>query len=291
MRMGYHAAVTYCTLATRMSVIRVRLKGDPAWSWAVAMEWVRRNVAASISPPASERKEAKAMSHAELRDFLAAAKKDYYWPLWLVYATTGMRRGEGLGLRWQDVDLGRKRLAITQQVGLSKGEDGAVRVCIEQLKTKASIRALDLDEVTTAHLTERHAVQQNVQRQAVYWEPSDLVFCTRHGTPHNPNNLYPSFAAICEDAGLDPKAWSIHALRHSHASHLILAGVPIIEVSKRLGHSNVSITLRIYSHMISDYDGKAVAAIENILTRDATNPSLQSGFVREPSPELPADNP
>ena len=237
--------------------------------WALAMEWVQRNVAKPVRPPKADPGKAKAMSHAELKAFLDAAQYDYYWPLWLVYATTGVRRGEGLGLRWEDIHFGRKRLSVVQQVNLVKDKDGRVRPRIDELKSDAASRTLDLDEITVLALSEAHTIQQDIQCKAVYWQPSGLIFCTAHGTPHNPNNLYESFHRICEDAGLDPKAWNIHSLRHSHASHLILAGVPITEVSRRLGHANVSITLSTYAHLVNDHQGQAVAAIERALFNGA----------------------
>lgn len=247
--------------ARQMALMRLRQMLD----WAVAMEWVRRNVAASISPPASEREEAKAMSHAELRDFLTAAREDYYWPLWLVYARTGIRRGEGLGLRWADFDDRRKRLSVVQQVSLIKGDDGTSRSSIQELKTRSSRRTLDLDRETVHELGLLQGVAQHGGAKSVHSKANDLIFPTAIGTPIRPDAVYKPFRRICVNAGLDPKEWNLHHLRHTHASHLLLAGVPIIEVSRRLGHANPSITLQLYSHYVNDHAGRSVAAIEAAL--------------------------
>jgi integrase len=273
--------------ARQMALMRLK----QMLNWAVAMEWVRRNVAAGIAPPASEREEAKAMSHAELRDFLTAAKDDYYWPLWLVYARTGIRRGEGLGLRWEDFHETRKRLRIARAVTLIKGEGGKARPQISEVKSKAARRTIDLDDATVRALVAHHAARNAEKHLHANGHDHDqLIFPTAIGTPIRPDAIYKPFRRICADAGLDPAEWTVHHLRHSHASHLLLAGVPIIEVSRRLGHANPSITLQLYSHYVNDHAGMSVGAIEDIASRYPVAPALRSGLVGEPSPEFPAED-
>jgi integrase len=244
--------------ARQMALARLKQMLD----WAVKIELVTRNVAAAVKPPRHEAEPGRAMGHAELRAFLTAARSDGLWPLWLVYATTGMRRGEALGLRWSDLDTSPHRLHVARQVVIAAGPDGESGPRFEGLKTRASRRVIDIDRVTANALAKHREAQEGVRERAVFWGGDDLIFCTAYGTPIRPDAIYKPFRRICVEAGLDPKEWTVHALRHSHASHLLLAGVPLIEVSQRLGHQSVAITASLYAHMISDYDGKAAAAIE-----------------------------
>jgi integrase len=229
----------------------------------VRVELLVRNVAAGIDPPRGSAGEARAMTHSEARSFLEAAKSDRYWPLWLVYLSTGLRRGEALGLRWSDVDLERGWLSVRGSVTLLKGEDGKTRPTIFNPKSQSANRTIDIDIETAARLTAHQIAQRSPDPALVGVERNHHIFCTRHGTLLNPSNLYRNMAAICTDAGLGP--WKLHELRHTHATHLLLAGVPIEVVSKRLGHANSSITLRTYSHLLPGSGELALAAIEQAL--------------------------
>jgi integrase len=112
----------------------------------------------------------------------------------------------------------------------------------------------------SGHLTKQQAMRQ----KARYWQNMDLVFCTSLGTPLNPANLYRQFAPIVKASGVYA-GLSIHDCRHSHATHLILAGVPITEVSRRLGHSKVSITVDVYGHLLADRESRVTSSIQEML--------------------------
>src|SRR5574338_55720 len=104
------------TRTAQLALLRLK----QALTWAVALELLPRNVAAGIKPPAGKAPEQRALTHAEARQFLDYARSDTYWPLWLVYLSTGLRRGEALGLRWRDLDLERGILSVRQSVGLGE---------------------------------------------------------------------------------------------------------------------------------------------------------------------------
>ncbi len=235
-----------------------------ALAWGVRVEMLARDVSAPVPMPTHTKEGVRAMTHAEAQDFLTAAKSDALWPLWLVYLSTGLRRGEALGLRWQDIDTSRATLSVRQHVVPVKEGDGATRPAIQEPKSRAARRTIDLDGETVLALTRLHVTQQVAQQKAGHWEAHNLIFCTRHGGLLNPNNLYRNFARIRQDCGLDD-GWHIHHLRHTHATHLLLAGVPLEAVSKRLGHANSSITLSTYSHLLPGYEGGMLAAIEQAL--------------------------
>lgn len=243
-----------------------------AFRWGVAMEYVRRDVTMGIALPTTlkEPDDIKALSHAESRAFLKAAQDDFYWPLWRIYLATGIRRGEGLGLRWQDLDLDRGTLSVRQHV-VHAGKPK--RPLVQTPKSKASIRTIDLDDDTLAEL---ELLRDEVV--AKRGQATGLVFCTRFGTPHNPRNVLRAFTAISEAAGISGA--NIHALRHTHASQLLLAGHPIVEVSQRLGHGKVSITLDTYAHLIAGHSSGITDSVLGILSGTAKDREL---------PELPAD--
>jgi integrase len=238
---------------TQLALLRLK----QALAWGTRVELLHRNVADRIQAPKGSASEARAMTHSEARSFLDAAKSDTYWPLWLVYLSTGLRRGEALGMKWGHLDLDKGFLSVKQTVNLVKQSDGHVRPVLGEPKTQAAFRTLDID----AKLTD--ALQVAAGNHKEQFGPANLVFCTRHGTLLNPTNLYRNMHAICDEAGLGP--WKVHELRHTHATHLLLAGVPFEVVSKRLGHANSSITLRTYSHLLPGSGELALAAIEQAL--------------------------
>jgi integrase len=271
----YRAAIMETTGCRTAQLALLRVK--QILSWAQRLELVQRNVAEGIPQPSCTPAEGYALSHDEARRFIEASLSDSLSPLWLLYLTTGFRRGEALGLRWRDVDWTRATLSVKQQVVIRGGAPA-----ISEPKSKAARRTIEVDTVTLDHLSGHLSRQQQVRQAARYWQPHDLVFCTGLGTPINPANLYRQFAPIVQSAGVYPKL-SIHDCRHSHATHLILAGVPITEVSRRLGHSKVSITVDVYGHLLADRESRVTASIQETL--------FPSPLIGKPTPELPGDNP
>jgi integrase len=178
-----------------------------------------------------------------------------------------------LGLRWRDVDWTRATLSVQQQVVIRHGAPA-----ISEPKSRAARRTIEVDPVTLEYLEGHHEKQAHIRKEARYWQSMDLVFCTSLGTPINPANLYRQFAPIVKEAGVYA-GLSIHDCRHSHATHLIMAGVPITEVSRRLGHSKVSITVDVYGHLLSDRESRVTSSIQEML--------FPSPFIGKPPPELP----
>jgi integrase len=239
-----------------------------ALGWATRIELVQRNVALLVDLPAYVPEEGIALSHEQARRFLAVAEDATYAPLWLLYLSTGVRRGEGLGLTWADIDWKRHTLSVRRQVTIVKGEDGKATPVLAEVKSRASRRTLDIDARLALALEEhQQAMTQARQREQLYRD-RDLIFCTRNGLMLNPNNVLRTFAQLCAATGL-PEGFTIHDLRHTHASHLVLAGVPLLEVSKRLGHAKPDITLAKYSHLMPGYVGSSTTAVERALYADA----------------------
>lgn len=178
------------------------------------------------------------------------------FPLGMIALFTGMRIGEVLALRWGRVDLDRKVVEVREAIEETKAHG----IRLKAPKTKAGRRDISLPDVLVDVLRDLRKTRLELQMVLGLGRlPDDtLLFAEPDGSL--PSQKYYS------------KAWSdlgvgvpFHALRHTHASQLIDAGVDIVTISKRLGHAKPDITLRIYAHLFRKDDSKAAAAINAAL--------------------------
>lgn len=195
----------------------------------------------------------------QLRTFLEYVRTDRLYAGWMIACTTGMRRGEILGLRWKDVDLQGGRLSVTQTVVLVDGKP-----IISQPKTDRSSRRLALDPVTVAALK---SYRRSQAEEKLAWGPAyqdtGLVFTREDGGGVHPEALADRFAVLRKAAGLPPIR--LHDLRHSYATAALSAGIPAKIVSERLGHASVGITLDTYSHVLPSMDDDAATKVANLI--------------------------
>jgi len=231
---------------------------------------VIRNVAKLANAPSlttarSKGPEMRVWSPDELARFLTSIEGNRNETMFRVMAMTGVRRGEVVALRWSDVDLAAHRLTVNQAATVI---DGAELVAAP--KTRRSRRAIDLDPDTVA-LLQRHRARQREQflMFGVSATASDRVFTNEAGEPIRPNSIGQAFRRLVEAAGLP--VIRLHDLRHTHATHLLVAGVNVKVVSERLGHSSVSFTLDTYGHVMPGQQAEAAAAAAALLS-----PRLQS---------------
>jgi len=223
-----------------------------------AVRWGRlyRNPVDLADPPrqASLRdSDPSTWSAGEVLEFLehCSAEGDRYLPLWGLLATTGMRRGESLGLRWSDLDLHAGVASIVQTVIAVDH-----RVEFSKPKTASGNRSINLD-AETVRLLRRQKLGQTEERLLVGsgWANHDLVFTKPDGTPLHPERVSREFQRRIErinrDRQDDDKLTRIrlHDLRHTWATLAMQSGIPPKVVQERLGHSRISITLDIYSHV------------------------------------------
>jgi integrase len=206
----------------------------------------------------------------ELAQFLNGVAEDRLSGAWWLLATTGMRRGEVLGLRWQDVDLDAGRLTISRTLVTTevqrKGEPG---FAWGTPKTGKGRRQVALDPSTVAALRS-HRTRQRQERLAAgaAYDEGDLVCCLEDGRPLHPKTLSYYFARHVKR--LDLPRIRLHDLRHTHATLALQAGVHPRVVQERLGHANVSITLDTYSHVDLDMQAIAAAAVTALVTRSSS---------------------
>lgn len=233
---------------------------------ADAVKWNRlaRNVADAADPPrkAATRTVPKTWTAAELHSFLERVQSDRLAAAWRLAASTGMRRGEVLGLAWDAVDLEAGRLAVRQTLTVADYEPR-----LAQPKTERSRREVALDADTVAALRE-HRKRQLEERLAageVWQNEADLVFTDAIGRPLHPQSFSEAFERHVASAGL--RRIPLHGLRHTHATLALQAGVHPKVVSDRLGHYSAAFTLDTYSDSIPALQEEAAAAVAALVSR------------------------
>jgi integrase len=173
---------------------------------------------------------------------------------------SGMRRSELLALRWGNVDLERRVIKVVEAFE----ETEKLGIQVKAPKSSAGIRDLSLPTIVIETLREqrRRLLEQRLVLGLGKLTDNDLVFPAWDGSPQSPNAFSAGWAKAAKRLGLNV---SFHALRHTHASQLIHAGIDVVTIARRLGHSSPNVTLAIYAHMYAQDDGKAAAAINAAL--------------------------
>jgi integrase len=200
-------------------------------------------------------------SPAQVQTFLQHAEGDRLAALFRVAVLHGLRRGELLGLRWQDLDLDAGTLAVRQQLGWV-----ASTPMVGPPKTGKSRRSFKLDAGTVAVLRRHRREQREEQlRAGRAWEGQNwgLVFAEEDGTPLRPYTPLFALKRIARRAGVP--GLTLHELRHTAATGMLAAGISPKIVSERLGHATVGMTLDLYGHVLLEHDQDAAERIGNIV--------------------------
>ena len=252
------------------SVRRVHATLHKALRDALRWQLVARNAASAADPPRARRPEMHVWTADQLRAFLDGVSDSSLAALWTFYALTGVRRGEGLGLRWADVDLDGRRAAIRQTViPLRTG------IAFSEPKTDKGRRSIALDDDTVVVLR-RHRRAQLEDRLAVGvgYHDLDLVFARPDGSPLNPEWISRTFTRLARQLGLPPIR--LHDLRHTHATLALVAGVATRVVGDRLGHSALAVTADTYQHVTLDLEEDAASRVARLVFGEPAEPSLAS---------------
>lgn len=239
-----------------------------------AVRWtlVPRNVADYADPPSARASapQMKTWNADEVAAFLSHTAEDRLHAAWVLAATTGMRRGEILGLRWTDVDLNATRLSVQQTL-----VSVAYKVEFSTPKTARGRRSLALDATTVEALrTYRKGQLEERMAWGPAYEESGLVFTREDGRPIHPDRFTQMFDKHVKDAGL-PRI-RLHDLRHTYATLALAAGVHPKVVSERLGHATVAFTLDVYSHAVPALQEDAAERVASLIFRGPT-PAQESG--------------
>lgn len=225
---------------------------------AVKRGRLARNVADDAHPPTqrqsrSQNARTKAWTVEELGVFLSTIRGDHQEALWVLTATTGMRRGEVIGLRWDALDLDEGTANIFRTVTEVSGKV----IMSESTKTDASQRRIALDK-ETIRVLRAHRKRQTSEQLAAgpNWQgDSSSIFTWPDGVPLSPSYVSRSFTKLVRRLGLPEIGF--HGLRHTYATLAICTGIPAHIVSRRLGHANVAITMTIYAHAFPTDDRDA----------------------------------
>ncbi|MDW3216750.1 MAG: tyrosine-type recombinase/integrase [Ilumatobacteraceae bacterium] len=234
---------------SRASLVKVRSVLGQALDWSMRRGLVGTNVARIVELPAEARRTppGRALTVDQAKKLVQEAEGDRLHALWLVMLMLGLRPGEATGLSWVDVDL--RAGVVHVRRSLKFGVAGTLHVD-EQLKTSKSRRSLDAPPAVIVALK---AHQQRQTKEKVIASPDwlnedDLVFTTNVGSPIDPSNLRRSFAKLTTSAGLG--VWHPHELRHSAASIMSAAGLPLERVADVLGHDGTRMTALVYRHAV-----------------------------------------
>ena len=249
---------------------------------AVRWGYLPRNVAVAVDPPVGRSAERHVWTPDQLGAFLEHVRADRLYALWLLVATTGMRRGELAGLRWVDINFANARVSPQRPRVVV---DHAVEV--SEPKTAKGRRALALDPATVAVLRE-HQTRQAEEKAVIGagYRHSGLVFTWPDGSPIHPDLMTRWFEQHSRAAGL-PRI-RLHDVRHSYASAALAAGVPAKVISERLGHATVGFTLDTYSHVLPGLDAAAAQAVAQLILRGNGTGPAQS--IANPAVDKPVDN-
>jgi integrase len=227
------------------SIERVHSALHRALADAVRWGLMPRNICDLVKPARAPKYEARTFNKDEALRFLDAVSRDPLRPLYVLALTTGMREGELLALKWQDLDLDARRLEVRRSI---RRISGAGFVEFEP-KSARGRRLVVLSSVAVEALRQHRVTQAEERLQAPVWDDQDRVFPNQVGRPIEPGNLLKRhFYPLLERAGLPHLRF--HDLRHSAATLLLAMGVHLKIVQEMLGHSTITVTADLYSHVL-----------------------------------------
>jgi len=241
------------------TVVKIHAVLRVALSDAERLDLIARNPAKAARPPRNVPAERRSLTPAEARRLLDVARGERLEAAVVVALTTGLRRGELLGLCWEDLDFAAGTLVVRRSLQRVQGHLAFVAP-----KTQRSARRLPMPSRTRQAL-EEHRVRQNRERLALGpdWQDLDLVFATGAGTPIEPRNLNHRFELLRERADLP---WlRLHDLRHACATFLLAQGVEPRVVMDLLGHSTIRLTMDTYGHALPERRDAAARAMDTAL--------------------------
>jgi integrase len=222
---------------------------------------IPRNATEAVKPPQVRRKEIRPLTPEQVKVLLDAASGDRLEALYTLAVHTGLRQGEILGLKWEDVDLESGSLHVKRTLTTARGGPR-----LAAPKTKGSRRRVSLTkgavDALRAHLARQ---REEIDRAGSLWQGNGLVFASVTGRPLDRHDLTTrQFKPLLECAGL-PRETRFHDLRHTCATLLLTKNVNPKVVSEMLGHSSIAITLDTYSHVLPNMQDSAARALEEVL--------------------------
>lgn len=231
-------------------------------SQAVRDDLVSRNVCELVTPPRSDQVPFRGghLRPDQARALLAAGERTRLAAMWRLALTAGLRKGELLGLRWEDVDLDAGTLTVRRTVFRQPG-----RGLVEgRPKTSDSARTLRLG-VASVDSLRRHRSGQAAERLRAgeLWQGSGRVFTTPRGSTIDPRNVSRLLDELCAVAEV-PRI-RVHDFRHTCATLLLAEGEPLEVIAERLGHSDTRVTSQVYAHVLDELKQRAADRLDALL--------------------------
>jgi integrase len=225
---------------------------------AYRMELVTRNVATQVKAPPVPRQRRPDLSVADAKRLLKVIAGERLEALYVLALTTGLRRGELLALRWDDIDLDSRQLRVRHAL---QRVDGKLRSV--EPKTSSSRRSVVLPKIAVRYLEEHRNRQDNERLElGEAWREHGLVFASSVGTPIEPRNVNRRWDELRAKAGLD---WlRLHDLRHGCATFLLAQGVPARAIMEVLGHGEIGVTMNTYAHVLPQLRQEAADAMDEL---------------------------
>lgn len=233
-----------------------------AMNHAVKLGLIGRNPCSGTIPPKPEQSEMMFYDDEQVRCLLKTSREigDKLYPLYFLAIHTGMRQAELIGLKWEDVDWNLSTIQVKRQVRHFKGASYAFL----GPKSKSGTRTIKLGKQALEILRDHKKKQEMILGSANgNWTHLDLIFPSSAGTPLTASNIRRDFRKLLKASGL-PKI-RFHDLRHTAASLMLNHGIPVLIVSKRLGHSKPSITIDVYGHIIPSRQEEAAQLMDNLM--------------------------
>lgn len=271
------------------SILRIHACLRSALSTAQKMRLVSFNAARDVELPKPQRKRVRPWQPYELGAFLEHVRTDRLGTLFEILVASGLRRGEVLGLRWQDVDVATGTLTVAQQIVERAGLDSPCGACglvhrglrFGPVKTDAGDhRRVELDQYSAGVLLQQQILQDGERTEwGEAYSDHGLVFAREDGSPIRPSQVLRDFHRLTEQVQVpaDPsnpngptttlRKVRLHDLRHGSASLMLAAGVDMNVISKRLGHSRSSFTADTYAHMLDGVGREAAEKAAALIPR------------------------
>lgn len=247
------------TVQKNVSIVRA------AFARLVRRRELTYNPAADVGnvPTVPKRQRVKALSSEQANTLLDAARGSRYEPVVVIGLMMGLRIGEMLALRWTDVDLNAGLLRVERTLTREKRGERYVWIVGDRPKTESSARSLLMPLRVQACL--RHQLTEQTERLGTAGE---FVVDRGDGTRYqSPANVQVGFRKLCDDCGL-PGWVTVHSLRHSYATAMLRAGVPLATVARMMGHSSPNITLAEYGWVVQGMEDEAAALAETLYANE-----------------------
>ncbi|WP_250289514.1 tyrosine-type recombinase/integrase [Frankia sp. CiP1_Cm_nod1] len=245
------------------SLVKIHAVLRAALADAERMELVSRNVAKAVRPPSLAGGEQHTLTTSDARRFLTLAIDDRLEALFVLALTMGLRRGELLGLRWDDVDLDARTLWVRRSAQRVSGQLRLVEPKTHGSRRTVPIPALAVDALERQR--KRQADERNKAGES--WQNNGLVFASTVGTPMEPRNVTRRVQQLRDGAGLP---WlRLHDFRHGCATFLLASGIEPRTVMEILGHTTVRMTMERYGHVLPERLRAAATAMDGILGPEA----------------------